>query len=217
MRGTISWTAWGGALAALALLTGCSDEEPSLSESSPVQWKACDTLFGAENMTSLRDALGTDGLRFTNTALSANDLRDRLTEEVVEWTPTAKYYSLQEYAPCSFAGSTRFSTTVEWAKDALTTVRSSSSPWRHSGGDVYVDDLSGAGSLQTDVIFPCRVSGAVSAQQERIPLEIRVEVGAGKVSSALHERLVVGLARSLSDELKCANKPNIPDDLKLDH
>lgn len=47
MRGTISWTAWGGALAALALLTGCSDEEPSLSESSPVQWKACDTLFGA--------------------------------------------------------------------------------------------------------------------------------------------------------------------------
>ncbi|MFH8285844.1 hypothetical protein [Streptomyces antibioticus] len=202
-------------MAVLALLTGCSDEEPSLRESSPVQWKACDALFGAENMASLRDALDTGELRFSNTPLSVDRLRDQLTEEVVEWTPTAKYYSLKEYAPCSLSGSAPFRTTVEWAKDTLTAVRSSSSPWRHSGGDAYVDDRSVGQSQDTDVIFPCQVSGAVSAQQERIPLEVRVSAESGRVSSELHEQMVVSLARSLGDTLKCTNNPNIPDDLKL--
>ncbi|WP_409471629.1 hypothetical protein [Streptomyces sp. HC307] len=215
MRLKSSWLAWCGTMATLAFLTGCSDE-PSLRESSPIQWKACDILFGSKNMTSLRDALGADDLRFTNKALSVDDLRKELTEEVVEWTPTAKYYSLKEYAPCNLSGATQFTSTVEWAKDTLTAVQSSSSPWRHSGGDVYIDDSSSGQTWDTDVIFPCRVSGAVSAQQDRIPLEIRVRVGTAKVSSALHERMVVSLAQSLRVELKCLNNPNIPSDLKID-
>ncbi|MFF8484240.1 hypothetical protein ACGFZG_02820 [Streptomyces antibioticus] len=202
-------------MAVLALLTGCSGEEPSLRESSPVQWEACDTLFGTENMTSLRDVLDAGELRFSNTPLSVDRMRDQLTEEVVEWTPAAKYYSLNEYAPCSLSGRTQFYTTVEWAKDTLPAVRSSSSPWRHSGGDIYVDDRSVGQSQDVDVIFPCQVSGAVSAQQERIPLEVRLRAESGVVSSELHEQMVVSLVRSLGGTLKCTNNPTVPDDLKL--
>ncbi|MFF8970588.1 hypothetical protein [Streptomyces sp. NPDC014995] len=201
-------------MTALTLLAGCS-EEPSLRESSPMQWKTCDALFGPKNMTSLRDALKSDDLRFTSEELSVDDLRNGLTGEVLEWYPTAKYYSLKEYIPCSLSGDTQFTSTVEWAKDSLEAVQSSSR-WRHSGGDVYVDNNSAALDWDADVIFPCRITGAPNEQQDWIPLELRVQVGALKVSSELYERLVLSLAQSLRDELNCANDPEIPADLRID-
>ncbi|MDQ0833128.1 hypothetical protein QF032_004972 [Streptomyces achromogenes] len=208
------WTIRCGALTTLALLTGCSDK-PSLRESYPVQWQACDTLYGSKNMKLVRDGDGSDGLRFTNEPLSVDGLRNELVEEVVNWSPNRKYYSLKEYQPCALSGDSGLSSTVEWAKDNLKAVRSASSPWRPAGGDVYADHHHSASGRDTDAIFPCKISGTDGAQEARIPLEVRVRTRALKVSADLHERLVVTLARSLRNELKCTNAPQIPDDLAL--
>lgn len=214
MRMRSDWAFRCGALTALALLAGCSSE-PSLRESYPVQWQTCDKLFGSKNMDLMRSTDGSDDLRFTNEALPVGNLRNGLVEEVVKWSPDQKYYSLKEYAPCSLSGEILLSTTVEWAKDNLKAVRSASSPWRPVGGDVYADHHHSASGRDTDAIFACKISGTDGAQEARIPLEVRVRTRALKVSADLHERLVVTLARSLRNELKCTNAPQIPDDLAL--
>lgn len=197
---------WCGAIAALALSTGCSDEQ-SLSDKYPTQWKTCDTLFGSKNMESLRDIVGPDDLEFTNTPLSVEELKEGLREEALE--PYDKFKGFDEYDVCRLSGDLGFSATVAWAPASLKEVQSPYGRWNHVGTGVYVSDYS-----PIVLVFRCDIPGASSGKQAQVLIEVRIpEVGTPEFTEAFHQKLAVNLTRTLSNELACTNKPGIPDDL----
>ncbi|MFI9548351.1 hypothetical protein ACIHAR_31310 [Streptomyces sp. NPDC052016] len=200
--------AWCGALASSVLLTACSDGQ-ALSEKYPTQWKTCNTLFGAKNMESLRDIVGPDDLKLANSALSVDELKDGLTEEALE--PYDRNKGFDEYEVCRLSGDHRFSAMVAWAADSLKAVQTYTERWNRVGTDVYV-----ASNTLIHMVFRCEIKGAASGQQEQVLLDVRIpEVSSPKFSEAFHEQLTVKLARTLRDELACANNPDIPDDLAI--
>ncbi|MFI6035250.1 hypothetical protein ACIBBD_13985 [Streptomyces sp. NPDC051315] len=199
---------WCGAIAALALSAGCSDEQ-SLSDKYPTQWQTCNTLFGTENMASLRDMVGPDDLELTNGSLSVDELKESLTEEALE--PYNKFKGFDEYDVCRLSGDHSFSAIVAWAPASLKEVQSPSGRWHQVGTSVYVSDYS-----PIVLVFRCDIPGASSGQQAQVLLESRIhEVGAPEFTEVFHQKLTVSLARTLSTELACVNKPVIPDDLQI--
>ncbi|MDX3582679.1 MULTISPECIES: hypothetical protein [Streptomyces] len=203
--------AWCGAIAALAVSTGCSGER-SLGEKYPTQWKTCNALFGAKNMESLRDILDSDDLKFSNDALSVDRLKRGLTQEATE--PYDEIKGFEGYDACGLSGNGRFSAMVGWAADSLKDVQTYTERWHRAAADVYVADTSGVGG-DVDLVFRCEIKGAVG-QQAQVLLEARVNPpDSPGVSEGFHQQLAVKLARTLADELACANEPHIPDDLQL--
>ncbi|MBG0852809.1 hypothetical protein I2W78_13405 [Streptomyces spinoverrucosus] len=202
--------AWCGAVAgALALSAGCSGEgEQTLAEKYPIQSKTCDALFGSKNMESLREMVGPDDLEFTNRPLSVDKVKKGLTQEALE--PYDKIRGFEEYDVCWLSGDSQFHSTVTWAADSLKAVQSSAGRWHRAGSDVFVADTS-----YVSVVFRCDVKGA--SQQAQVLLEARVgDVSSRKFSEAFHEELAVRLARTVRDELRCTNQPEIPDDLAIE-
>ena len=206
---------WCGAAAGvLALSTGCSDDgEQRLAEKYPVQSEACDALLGSKNMASLREILGQDDVRFANRPISVDKLREGLTKEA-----QASYNEIEgfeEYDVCWLSGYSQFHANVSWAADSLKFVQSPSGPWRSVAKDVYLADDSYVGG-DLDVVFRCEIKGASNGQQAQVLLETSVgDISPPKFSDAFHEQLAVRLARTVRDELKCTNEPEIPADLKI--
>ncbi|CAM5688825.1 hypothetical protein [Streptomyces aurantiogriseus] len=200
--------AWCGVMASLVLSTGCSYDQ-SLSEKYPTQWKTCNTLFGAGNMESLRDSLDSGDLKFSESALSVDQIKNGLMREAIE--PYDKFKGFEEYNVCKLSGGGHFSATVAWAADSLKAVQTYTERWHRAAEDVYVADMAGV----VDLVFRCEIKGA-SGQQAQVLLEARVSApNPPRVSEAFHQRLTVKLARTLRDELSCANEPEIPDDLPI--
>jgi hypothetical protein len=204
---------WCGALTVLVFSTGCSNE-PTLSEKYPTQWQTCNELFGAKNMESLRKILGPDDLAFTNRALSVRQLKESLTKEASQ--PYNEIKGFDEYNVCRISGDHRFSSTVSWSAASLKEVQSISGRWHRASADAYVADRSLMGQ-DIGIVFRCEIVSSSAGQQAQVLLEARVEeVTSRAFSETFHEQLAVGLARSLRDQLKCANQPDIPDRLGLD-
>ncbi|MGY1578232.1 hypothetical protein [Streptomyces sp. MN13] len=201
-------------VAVLAMLTGCSAEgEDSLAEKYPTQSATCDALFGTKNMESLIDILGSDGLRFTNRPIAVDALREGLTEEAKE--PYNEIEGFEEYDVCWLSGDSQFHANVAWAADSLKFVQSPSGPWQPVAEDVYLADDSYVGG-DLDIVFRCEIKGASRGQQAQVLLEARVgDISSPKFSEQFHEQLAVRLARTVRDELRCANEPEIPADLKI--
>ncbi|GAP46315.1 hypothetical protein [Streptomyces azureus] len=201
---------WCGAIAVLALSTGCSGEQ-SLSEKYPTQWKTCNALFGAKNMESLRDILDSDDLKFSSSALSVDQLKKDLTQEAI--APYDKSRGFEEYDACGLSGNGRLTSMAGWAADSLKAVQANTERWHRVAADVYVADTSGVGG-DVDLVFRCAIKGA--SQQAQVLLEARVSApDPPRVSEAFHQQLAVKMARTLRDELACTNEPNIPDDLGI--
>ncbi|WP_159042727.1 hypothetical protein [Streptomyces curacoi] len=201
---------WCGAIAALALSTGCSGEQ-SLSEKYPTQWKTCNALFGAKNMESLRGILDSGDLKFSNSALSVDHIKKELTQEAIE--PYNKSRGFEEYDACGLSGNGRFSAMAGWAADPLQAVQTNTERWHRAATDVYVADTASVGG-DVDLVFRCDIKGA--SGQAQVLLEARVSApDAPRVSEAFHQQLAVQLARTLRDELACTNEPSIPDDLGI--
>lgn len=207
----LRWSVCCGVSAMLVLTVGCSGEQ-SLREEFPTQWETCDELFGADNMSDLREMVGSDGLEFTNRALPVGDLAKGLKREALEPYDSARGFD--EYDVCRLSSdSHRFSPHVYWSPASLKEVNEPSGRWHRSGVDVYVADRSLVGQ-DIALVFRCDVAGAVEGQQEQVLLEVRVgEVGTPKFTHAFHERLTVKLARSVRDAVGCVNRPDIPDSL----
>ncbi|MFD5270068.1 hypothetical protein [Streptomyces sp. NPDC058335] len=199
---------WCGTIAALAFSTGCADEKP-LSEKYPTQWTTCNALFGAKNMKSLQDMLDSDDLKFSNSALSVDQLKKGLMKEAMG--PYDKFKGFDEYSVCRLSGNGLFYASVTWAADSLKAVQTYTDRWHQASTDVYVLKRS-----PIDLVFRCEIKGASSEQQKQVLLEARVSPpGNPRFSAAFHQELTVNLARALRDELACTNKPDIPDDLQL--
>jgi hypothetical protein len=195
------------AVVAGVLLSGCSGAERS--EEYPKQWKICNALFGAKNMESLRAILDSGDLKFSNSALSVEQLKKGLTQEAID--PYDKFMGFEEYDACGISGNGRLTSTVRWASDSLKAVQTNTEHWHRAAADVYVADPSGVGG-DVDLVFRCAVKGA--SGQAQVLLETRVSApDPPRVSEAFHQQLAVKLARTLRDELACTNEPNIPDDL----
>ncbi|MFD7245619.1 hypothetical protein [Streptomyces massasporeus] len=199
-----------GAMAMLALSTGCSDGQ-SLSEKQPTQWKTCSALFGRKNMESLRSILDSDDLKFSNRALSVDQLKKGLTQEAID--PYDKLRGFKEYETCGLSGNGYFAATARWAADSLKSVQTNTERWQRANAEVYVADPSGVGG-DVDLVFRCAIRGA--SGQAQVLLEARVSApDTPRVSEAFHQQLAVKLARTLRDELACTNEPNIPDNLDV--
>ncbi|MGX1132848.1 hypothetical protein RKD49_005038 [Streptomyces glaucescens] len=202
---------WCGAVAGvLALSAGCSGEgEKTLAEKYPVQSGTCDTLLGSENMASLREILGQDDLEFTNRPRTVSEIREGLIKEAQG--PYDEIKGFEEYDVCWLSGHSQFHSTVTWAADSLKAVQSSTGRWHQVGRDVYV-----AAPSSVSVVFRCEIKGASSGQQAQVLLEARVgDISSPKFSEQFHEQLAVRLARTVRDELRCTNEPEIPADLKI--
>ncbi|MFF3498940.1 hypothetical protein [Streptomyces sp. NPDC003247] len=207
----LTWTAWCGVIATLALSTGCSDEQ-SLSEKYPTQWKTCNALFGTDNMKSLRDALDSDDLKFSGSAFSIAQIRNNLTREATE--PYNVNKGFEEYNACTLSGSGHFSATTRWASDTLKAVQTYTERWHQAATDVYVAEPSSVAG-DVDLLFRCEIKGT-DGQQPQVLLEARVSApDPPRVTQDFHQKLAVELARTLRDELACINKPDIPNDLQL--
>lgn len=202
---------WCGAMAGLVLVsTGCSGEQ-SLSEKYPVQWKTCNALFGAKNMESLRGILDSDDLKFSNSALSVDQIRKGLTQEAIE--PYDESRGFEEYDACGLSGNGHFSAMAGWAADSLKAVQTYTERWHRAATDVYVADISSVGG-DVDLVFRCDIKGA--SGQVQMLLEARVSApDPPRFPEALHRQLAVKLARTLRDELACTNEPNVPNDLGI--
>ncbi|MFJ7179787.1 hypothetical protein ACIQXA_26105 [Streptomyces massasporeus] len=202
---------WCGALAMLALSTGCSNGQ-SLSEKYPTQWKTCNALFGAENMESLQAVIDSGDLKFSNSALSVDQLMKGLTREAID--PYDEIRGFKEYETCGLSGNGRFTAMARWAADSLKSVQTNTERWQRATADVYVADPSSVGG-DVDLVFRCAIKGA--SGQAQVLLEARVSApNSPRVSEAFHKQLAVKLARTLRDELSCTNEPDIPDRLDVD-
>jgi hypothetical protein len=198
-------------MAMLALSTGCSNGQ-SLSEKYPTQWNTCSALFGAKNMESLRDILDSGDLKFSNDALSVDQLKKGLTREAID--PYDKLAGFKEYEACGLSGNGRLTGMVRWAADSLKSVQTNTERWERATADVYVADPSGVGG-DVDLVFRCAIKGA--SRQAQVLLEARVSApNPPRVSESFHQQLALELARTLRGELACTNEPNIPDDLDVD-
>lgn len=121
------------------------------------------------------------------------------------------FKGFEEYNVCKLSGNGYFSATVAWAADSLKAVQTNTERWHRAAEDVYVADMAGV----VDLVFRCEIKGA-SGQQGQVLLEARVSApDPPRVSHEFHQKLTVKLARTLRDELACANKPEIPDDLPI--
>ncbi|MFF9120436.1 hypothetical protein ACF09Y_33505 [Streptomyces massasporeus] len=202
---------WCGTMVLLALSTGCSNGQ-SLSEKYPTQWKTCNALFGAKNMESLQSVLDSSDLKFSNSALSVDQLKKGLTQEAID--PYDELRGFKEYETCGLSGNGRFTAMARWAADSLKSVQTNTERWQRATADVYVADPSGVGG-DIDLVFRCAIKGA--SRQAQVLLEARVSApDSPRVSAAFHQQLAVKLARTLRDELSCTNKPDIPHGLEVD-
>jgi hypothetical protein len=161
--------------------------------------------------------VGDSDLRFVNDALPVDQLENEMKKEIAGWIPSGESYRLNDYDTCRLSGDNkRFSSSVQWAAWSMGEVRSPSGRWHEGGGDVFVADEN---LMLSDVglIFPCRIQGAPTEQQEMIPLQVRVgKVGSPDFSDAFQQDLAIELAKSMRERLGCVNTPEIPDSLTGD-
>ncbi|MCX5202143.1 hypothetical protein OG897_11865 [Streptomyces sp. NBC_00237] len=81
--------------------------------------------------------------------------------------------------------------------------------WHRAGGGV----LSGWWLHEDDsrYAFPCKVTGSHSAQQEQIPLSVRLNAkNLDGFTPELRNRVAAALARTMATQLHCANRPAAP-------
>ncbi|MFI5804263.1 hypothetical protein [Streptomyces sp. NPDC051561] len=147
-------------------------------------------------------------VEYANTGVPLKKLLAALLAEGRSWRPGDDYYA-HDITPCVFGATTsRDSLTVKvgWFGAPLSTLRND---WHPAGGDV----LSGWWLHEDDsrYAFPCKVTGSHSAQQEQIPLSVRLNAkNLDGFTPELRSRVAAALARTVATQLHCANRPAIP-------
>jgi hypothetical protein len=199
-------------LAALALIaTGCSTDK-SLQSRLPIGQEICASFLGAENVNAVRRTMGGGEIRYADTNMPMGKLTNSLTSMARNWRPGDDYYSSGSI-PCVFgpaATNETLTVRVGWSSGSLPTVRALG--WKNAGGDVvsgwWLDEY------DSRYLFPCKVRGSHIQQQEETPLSVRLKAkNLDHFDAALRSKVASALARTMSAQLHCANKPHIPDRL----
>ncbi|MFJ5221304.1 hypothetical protein [Streptomyces sp. NPDC088400] len=205
-------------LTATALLvTGCSSEPPRRDD-SPIGWKACNELFGSKNVDVLQEQMGGGQLRIENQSYPVRDLTAGLIALARGWEPGSGAHLSAAFNPCQIAISKngeRLTSDVRWFQFSMSEIQSGdvSEEWRNVGGDVLASEDSGRG---IEFIFPCKISGTHKGQEEGLPLKVLLwGVGMPNFNTDLRGNMASAMARKLSSELGCVNKPAIPREITL--
>ncbi|GAA2576104.1 MULTISPECIES: hypothetical protein [Streptomyces] len=197
-----------GASAMLVLTAGCSSE-PSLREQYPVQWKTCDDLFGAKNMTDVRDILG-DDLQILNPPITVDEVADGLKREARE--PYDQVRGFDDYDVCHLSDRGTFQPFIGWSARSLKQVSDPSGRWHPVGPDAFAKGgIYGGGSTVT--VFRCKVAGAAKGRQVQTLLEVSVTDVGHPSTEQFEAQLTAKLARSVRDAVGCVNRPEIPEGL----
>ncbi|MFF8278230.1 hypothetical protein ACF05T_19315 [Streptomyces lateritius] len=200
-------------------VSACSDGGEDGAAEASAALKACQEVFGAENVEAVRPALGGGELRAETVPL--DQMKEALLKKARNWTPSSENFSRAWYQPCRLleASENRVQSwvagEVKWSVLTMDTVTTgkSASEWRKAGDDVYVQHLSRSNGIA--VVLSCRIQGAVPEQERQLPLEIRVYDQAlqGDRVEVLG-RLASALATDTRERLGCEDPLSIPTVLK---
>ncbi len=205
----------GAVAVALVVLTACSgsgEEDGKDRNDDPVGWSTCNTLFGAERVDALQEAMGQGTLRTLNASESLDELTSSWVRLAESWEPGRDLHFASN--PCTLGTDgtgNRFRSDVSWSFGSLADIKAQGI-WETAGKDVYV--LRRDSGLHITAVFPCKIKGSHQAQEAQFPLEVETAVAnvPGFDTGFLGE-LTVRLARTVAKKLPCTNDPKIPDAL----
>ncbi|MCX4731799.1 hypothetical protein [Streptomyces sp. NBC_01363] len=191
------------------VLSGCSEAKGRPDASKDLT--RCHQYLGEQNVGAVVDAMGEEDPK-VSARLGLSDLAGRLASEAEAWTENDLLHD--SYRACRISvlgkdgGAQVTEATVKWS---VLTMKSMSEPkyarsWRKVNDQVFVEKETGRPSMR--LLVGCRVSGALSGQEVGLPLEM--EVADPGLNLSLRQKVLTVFARTVTDELACADTPKIP-------
>ncbi|MFE9676183.1 hypothetical protein ACFYO5_18930 [Streptomyces sp. NPDC006259] len=206
-----TFPALGAVVAMVALGSACSgsggDEGRDRSDDS-IGWKTCNALFGTDRIDALQKEFGAGTLETFN--------YKPLDELTSNWVDLARSWKPGENAhfasfPCQLGidgTGKRFSSVVSWSLFALEYTKFKDG-WKSMGNNQYVRREENG--LHLTAVFPCKIKGSHEDQEAELSLEIETRIrNVPGFDTELLSQMTAQLARTLTDELPCANDPKIP-------
>ncbi len=205
----------GAVVVALVVLTACSGSGQGDGKDrgvAPIGWRTCNTLFGAERIDALQEAMGQGILRTLNVSKSLDELTSSWVRLAESWEPGRDRHFAS--GPCTLGTDgtgKQFRSDVSWSYGSLAALKAQGI-WETAGKDVYVRRRDSG--LHITAVFPCKIEGSHQAQEAQLPLEVETQVtNIPGFDTGLLGELTVRLARTVAKKLPCTNDPKIPDTL----
>ncbi|MFF8840649.1 hypothetical protein [Streptomyces sp. NPDC015130] len=210
------------ALAALAGLTGCSggggDEAAGPPPETVKALEVCEEVLGAGGVSAARAILGDSDFRAES--LPPAEVREAMLKEATSYVAGSEDLTRSTYEPCRMSTAEggniqRVDARVQWSVQTMDSVSvdDEERKWTKAADDVYVRWEQEPMDALVAVV-PCRVPGAVAAQERELPLQVSVRSqGLGTDKEALSGSLLTPFVRETQKRLGCLEPVTVPESL----